>query len=207
MNLESQNTIEKQSRQQFNALLIVIAFAAIASLFFIGFYIYTFADSQLSHNPDAWGTFGDFLGGTLNPMISLINLSVTIWIALTLNKYSARLHQQQIQTQKELTLIQIRSEAFKELRKDFNEAFAKWDTDKTHAPYVIDCINVLDSFLEAYSKLFKLDKSELLRNLFEELKACEKVLVTGRGELLPIHYINARLLKGQFYASLVSLQY
>ncbi|MGK7895140.1 MAG: hypothetical protein AB4372_16330, partial [Xenococcus sp. (in: cyanobacteria)] len=50
----------------------------LVALFFIGLYFYKFALvlnwRELSENQGVWGTFGDYLGGTLNPLLSLANL-------------------------------------------------------------------------------------------------------------------------------------
>jgi len=39
-----------------------------------GNYIYKFSGSSISSNPSDWGVLGDYIGGTLNPLISLITL-------------------------------------------------------------------------------------------------------------------------------------
>lgn len=54
---------------------------AIAGLFaaiFIGSYIFTFRTLPTNENPSAWGTFGDYMGGLLNPLISLFTLMVAM---------------------------------------------------------------------------------------------------------------------------------
>lgn len=41
-------------------------------------YAVTFRDLPATENPQAWGTFGDFLGGLLNPLVSTLTLFVAI---------------------------------------------------------------------------------------------------------------------------------
>lgn len=64
-------------------LLTVILIAASVSIFVvIAFYVFNFSVG-LSPKPDVWGQFGDYIGGTLNPILSflaLISLLVTLWV-------------------------------------------------------------------------------------------------------------------------------
>lgn len=64
----------------------------------IYFYINDFHDLPRSSNPSDWGTFGDFFGGILNPIISLLTLIVTILIAFYLNKIEKRNHDENVHT-------------------------------------------------------------------------------------------------------------
>lgn len=58
-------------------LLVPIAFASGAVLA----YALTFRQLPTNENPGAWGTFGDFLGGLLNPLVSTLTLFVaaSVW--------------------------------------------------------------------------------------------------------------------------------
>src|SRR4051812_36256677 len=47
-----------------------------------------------------WGPFGDFVGGLVNPIIALLNLYVSIKIALALSKFSFQQSRQQIESQR-----------------------------------------------------------------------------------------------------------
>jgi len=44
----------------------------------IGSYLFTFQKLPTNENPAAWGTFGDYMGGLLNPLISLFTLIVAM---------------------------------------------------------------------------------------------------------------------------------
>ena len=57
--------------------ILLIAFLSISVLLLlmsIGFYVYKFRLSDLADKPDAWGQFGDYFGGTLNPILSIISI-------------------------------------------------------------------------------------------------------------------------------------
>lgn len=42
-------------------------------------YIYNFYQQNISHKSQDWGTFGDFMGGTLNPLFALLSLFAIIY--------------------------------------------------------------------------------------------------------------------------------
>lgn len=72
--------IGKTARQWLKAwwlLLVPIAFASGAVLA----YALTFRQLPANEDPGAWGTFGDFLGGLLNPLVSTLTLFVaaSVW--------------------------------------------------------------------------------------------------------------------------------
>ncbi|HCR2080175.1 TPA: hypothetical protein ONC71_003890 [Enterobacter kobei] len=52
---------------------LMLAFAS-CLVIVIGSYILNFRSSSISNNPSDWGVLGDYFGGILNPLISLITL-------------------------------------------------------------------------------------------------------------------------------------
>jgi hypothetical protein len=54
------------------------------------FYLYKFGSLTFSADKGDWGTFGDYLGGTLNPLLGILTLAVTVYIAMTFNDYEKR---------------------------------------------------------------------------------------------------------------------
>lgn len=58
-----------------NRLLWVLGIAAVAAfLIILGLYIAYFKNLSVTNDSATWGTFGDYLGGTLNPIISFLAL-------------------------------------------------------------------------------------------------------------------------------------
>lgn len=47
----------------------------------LGVYICRFKDTYWSDKPGDWGVFGDYIGGTLNPILAIIGLFVTLSLA------------------------------------------------------------------------------------------------------------------------------
>jgi hypothetical protein len=56
------------------------------------FYVGSFFHYQLSTKPSEWGTFGDFIGGLLNPIIGLCNIAVLIFISYYVAKWENDRH-------------------------------------------------------------------------------------------------------------------
>lgn len=58
-----------------NRLLWILGGAAVAAfLIILGLYIAYFKNLSITNDSSTWGTFGDYLGGTLNPIISFLAL-------------------------------------------------------------------------------------------------------------------------------------
>jgi len=72
----------------------LIALLAIAAPIY--YYVKDFHGLQRSSNPPDWGSFGDFFGGILNPIISLLTLIVTIAIAVIIHKIDKRYHDEAV---------------------------------------------------------------------------------------------------------------
>lgn len=83
-----------------NQTKIIIGIGSVIAMIMIGvpiwYYIKDFYDLPRSSNPQDWGTFGDFFGGILNPIISLLTLIVTIIIAVNISKIEKRNHEESV---------------------------------------------------------------------------------------------------------------
>ncbi len=62
----------------------------------IYYYVNDFHELPRSSKPSDWGTFGDFFGGILNPILSLLTLIVTIIIAVHISKIEKRNHDETV---------------------------------------------------------------------------------------------------------------
>ncbi|EDU6392004.1 hypothetical protein C8914_003718, partial [Salmonella enterica subsp. enterica serovar Norwich] len=61
----------KNERLRVNILLLIVT---ILSLSIIMIYINNFYNFRISKDPSDWGALGDYFGGLLNPLISIITL-------------------------------------------------------------------------------------------------------------------------------------
>lgn len=50
------------------------------------FLWYKFELFSLSNDPAVWGQYGDFIGGTLNPIFSIINIILLVYLTFTISE-------------------------------------------------------------------------------------------------------------------------
>ena len=105
----------------------------------IGFYAYNFNKSPLSIAPSDWGTFGDYIGGILNPIIGITNIIVLIYISFLISKYEDKRWSNQ-----------LIHDAYKDLLSEFEKLHhKKYNTSKSR-----DLIMYLYGFAYENSYLF-----------------------------------------------------
>lgn len=75
---------------------IASLFALLAIIAPVAYYIHDFHKLDRSSVPSDWGPFGDFFGGILNPIISLLSLIVTIVIAVNISRIEKRNHDESV---------------------------------------------------------------------------------------------------------------
>ncbi len=71
-------------------LKITAGIALAISIIPLVFYLIKFGSRNLSSDQAQWGSFGDYMGGMVNPFISFLTLLVTAYIAVSLNVYEQR---------------------------------------------------------------------------------------------------------------------
>jgi hypothetical protein len=75
LHIEIGKVMSKENIPQTKKLIcILLVFALLAFFFVLGVYIYYFNALSIIKDTATWGTFGDYFGGTLNPIISLLAL-------------------------------------------------------------------------------------------------------------------------------------
>lgn len=78
----------------------IVGLGSLIALVIIAIPIYYYCDDfrelPRSSIPSEWGAFGDFIGGILNPFISLLTLIVTISVAFYVAKIEKRNHEETV---------------------------------------------------------------------------------------------------------------
>lgn len=136
------------------SLSAVILVALILCFYSVRLYFKEFGTSTSSHEPQNWGEFGDYFSGTLNTLFSLINVCITIWLTVTINRFSSKNTDKQIEAERKISTIQLRHEALRELRIKLDTSFAVWKTDVYLLKLANDCHEPLTDFTSNYSYLF-----------------------------------------------------
>ncbi len=71
------------------AVKAAIAVLALYSAGVVGFYAWTFRENSFAvADPAAWGQFGDYLAGLLNPALAALNVAVIVYLAVEVQRLS-----------------------------------------------------------------------------------------------------------------------
>lgn len=60
------------------------------TLVVISSYLIIFRNGNISRDVAVWGQFGDYIGGILNPLFALLNLTIFAYVAITFQKINDR---------------------------------------------------------------------------------------------------------------------
>lgn len=100
-----------------------------SALTLIFFYAWNFHNLPINENAGAWGTFGDYMGGLLNPLISLFTLFVAVEV-LRLQRQELKMTRKELMDANALTKQQYESmegarldALFNSCREDINGSF------------------------------------------------------------------------------------
>lgn len=69
--------------------IIIITIGGLFSIIPVIFYLTQFGGYDLSKDTSVWGVFGDFIGGTINPIIGVVNLALLISISIYVAKFDS----------------------------------------------------------------------------------------------------------------------
>lgn len=136
-------------------LVIGLSILACIGSFVLTFYDYTFSDKT-----ENWGQFGDYVGGLMNPLVSILNVFVTIQIARAVNSFSAQQTQHQLNAQKELVKTQLLHEILREFKKDILTAYSGIELSlkaNNHINFdasVQTAHSIIDSFIKYHQDMF-----------------------------------------------------
>jgi hypothetical protein len=139
--------------------IVIIIIGGLISIVPIIFYFVQFGDKNLATDSSVWGVFGDFVGGTINPVIGLVNLALLIAISIYVAKFDS--HRQ---------FNEYRYQAYVELCNKF---------DKTAD--TVDGLEELKEFMEIYffnnQFLFPGQSNEIFNNTVKELTQTLVILI------------------------------
>lgn len=83
----------------------------------VGVYIINFYNFPISKNSQTWGTFGDYFGGILNPIIGILNLGALIYITFQIASNEEQRNINGLSNQKQFALYSLKHDSLKELNK------------------------------------------------------------------------------------------
>ena len=93
----NQNKAHELSVLDILAGVLVIGLLFVAAV--LGFYFFHFS-GPISSDPERWGQFGDYLGGTLNPLLSFLSL-IALVLTVSMQRRQLELAREQLANSRE----------------------------------------------------------------------------------------------------------
>jgi len=118
---------------RFNIIYLLLGIITIATILF---YTSKFGIFGFSSHTDSWGQFGDYFGGILNPVIAVFNLIILIRITKIVKDEDEGREKRQLHLNKEMGLLNLRYEEFKNYKKSIDTHLAKEDFLSNSASFV-----------------------------------------------------------------------
>lgn len=132
--------------------IIIVSFLLIitASLF----YICHFSGQQLSNDPATWGQFGDFFGGTLNPLLALINICIFILLTLLIQHISNINNRNNIEAQKQIAIISLKNDEFRHFKENMDRVFQEWTLETNSRDKIDACLRTAHNYRTRLTYLY-----------------------------------------------------
>lgn len=155
--------------------------AAISSGLIIGVFLFYFSNfnGDLSSKPEHWGTFGDFIGGTLNPILSFFALMALL---LTIVLQSKELEGTKEELRRSAEAQENSEKSFKEQSKILN----KQQFESTFFSLLDQHNKVIDKLSESNNN--RVDRSSALAILTKHV-LCEDTLSEAKSTLEKHNYL------------------
>lgn len=157
--------------------LLIIAFSLILTPIFI--YGFHFGITPLSNNKTDWGAYGDFIGGTVNTIISLISLIVLGYITYLVSKNTNE------ESRKQQLLLR-KMDVYDKLGNYILEslmAFRKWETN---ANYILELQKTFESNSEHWADYIRKTRSDF--NILMEMIYYIQSFKTMAGHLFKYNF-------------------
>jgi len=185
------------SKNKKTILLIVIIIAIIFSLIFVFAYYYHFP--LISDDPQNWAAFGSYFGGTLSLIGIYVSIVVNIMIAVTVNEYTKDANNKQMQNSKQIAIVQLRNDIYKEFVNTSMPLFIEWENNSSNITVAENCIKYLKSFEKFNSHLFNFSTIESYDELITTIySAINSMKINDLGGILQ-KQLKASVLLNELY--------
>lgn len=153
------NIIDNEGRVNIRKILF---FLILVALIVIVPYWYCLSENGISKDPSYWGQFGDYIGGLLNPIFTLINIIILIHLTFIVsNKEDKR------------TFDEIKYRTYKELMQQFYKE--RLEKEVYFSNELSEGAKRLDGFIELHNleflSLFLGEEKNIIAKLIGEFQA------------------------------------
>lgn len=149
----NKNMSEWISENIWKLMAIIVAVAAISICIIILFYFSKF-DGDLSIEHEKWGTFGDFVGGSLNPLLSFLAL-ISLLLTIILQTHELKATREELELSRE---AQQKSEVSLKEQAETLEKQLEQAKKASNAEYFFRAVDRMqdESIREARRRIFEL---------------------------------------------------
>ena len=172
----------------YKLIIITLLIILLCSPFLFIFYN-NFQNQKISDSISDWGSFGDFIGGTLSTFISILTLIVTIVIAFQISKIEDNRNNKIIKEENRRFVRQLREQEYHNISQEIDKIWVILTLqDKNHMLnelYILD--NNFYSFITHKKHLFQILNNEdfkKLSNIFTEIHK-----FASENEITEVNYI------------------
>ncbi len=150
-------------------LIVILAFVSFCILIIpTVIYLGNFGGYKLSDSPGDWGVFGDYLGGVLNPLLSIVNLIVLGYLTVFVSEQDNR-----------MALNQFRFDFYMELKEKLTNLDK--DSEVTDLDKLITQIEYFGDFDFLFSqKTLYQNKMNQMKAILDKIKIGTRELSGGR---------------------------
>lgn len=137
----------------------VMIYSTLVITFVIAIYIFNFFSHPISKETSDWGSFADYFGGILNPLIGIANLLVFIYLTFQVSKI-----------ENERQASNVKMEVYKDIQKilnNFTKELSEWKEGSD-----MRITNICDEFnflATSYSFTFKVFENNIHKDLLESM--------------------------------------
>ncbi|MDD3467969.1 MAG: hypothetical protein PHE67_12545 [Campylobacterales bacterium] len=184
---------------------IIISVAILISIAVIGFYFFNF-NGAVTLKQEVWGQFGDYLGGTLNPVFGFLSLIILLYVlrqnerALKMPKKELKLTRKELKNsatalaeQSETLKIQRFEQTFFSLLKLYDEIVAEFRYNSSNGRIALRERFGFPEFLEKNKYVSKKHTKIIIRiiEFLDNANINNKLLYSG---LLRDSFVNEELI-------------
>lgn len=159
-----------------NTLLRTIIWVSVGLYALVNLFYFLKFNGDISSDPAVWGQYGDFIGGSMNPIFGLVNIIALVYLTYEISHTDERRAKEALNAQKLITLTQMRLEAVNQLSNDIDDAFNnKVDAETKNRATKVH--NIVMAFSRHTSFLFKGKEDAALVELREHINTMKDVLL------------------------------
>lgn len=118
------------------------------------FYYFNF-NGELSKSPEHWGQYGDFIGGSINPVLTIANIIALIYLTYTVSHLEDKRSIEHMNVQKKIIINQMRHNALLDLLKAVDHYTNLIETTPNKYAVVSTVNNPFDPFEQNTYHLFR----------------------------------------------------